>query len=137
MNGEQIVLGVLAVVASFLGGAGGGEAIKAVTGRKPRGTVAVQGQIDLAKQASEYAAQLEGDAREAQEAARQAWAAAHQAEMRVNQVSQKLDRVQYNLSIVSNYVVWVIAQIRQPDMTMTKLREQVEQHQPPTPVGMD
>lgn len=136
---DQLVTLVGAAIAGLLGGVGGQEIIKSITGRKPKKTVTIDNEIKMAQQAQAISEQLE-------KSARAAWAAAHaaedrlsektrEAEERVNSMERTVDEVQFKLSVMSRYIVWVLDLIREPDMSIPKLRDQVSEHKPPAGVG--
>lgn len=136
---DQLVTLAGAIIAGLLGGVGGQEIIKSVTGRKSRRTISIDNEIKLAQQAQAISEQLE-------KSARAAWAAAHaaeerlsqqtrEAEVRVDGLERTVDEVHFKLSIMSRYIVWVLDLIREPDMTMPRLRDHVSQHRPPAGVG--
>lgn len=131
MNYWVIAAGVLTAA---LTGAGGAELIKAVvarSARKPPQLVHAESEVSLAKQAQEYAASVEADAQAARLAATEAWKIVHEAELRQVRLNGKLDDVQYRISLISNYVSWLVDMIMLPSTTMEDLRNAVATRKPP------
>lgn len=146
MNVDVVLVAAIAAVGGIIGGTGGAEAIKAVTGRRPKKAIAVDNDVRLAQQAAAQAAQSAAYAAQMQEAARAAWSQARAAEERTALVSRQheeradklerqADRVQVSLDLCSRYVVWLLGLIREPGMEMPVLREHVSRHKPPVGVG--
>lgn len=145
MNAETIIVATISTVGGIVGGAGGVEMVKAITGRKPKKVVAVDNEVKLAQEAANQAKAAAAYAQQMEQSARAAWQAAHDAEARVTQISReaqsrvdsvesKLDAVELRMSIVSRYTVWLVNLIREPDMTMEVLRVNVSKHRPPVGV---
>lgn len=124
-----------AVLSAALTGAGGAEIIKAILARtkgKPRVAVHAESEVSLARQAQAYAQSVEADAREARSAAQEAWRVVHGIETRHVALNRKLDQVQYNVSMLSRYVDWLVELIRLPSTTIEEAREAVTVRKPPT-----
>lgn len=148
MDTEQVVTLAVTGVGALIGGAGGAEIIKALTGRKPRRVVAVDNEVKLAQQAAAQAKASADYAQQMEQSARNAWAQAHAAEeragttareaqVRVDGMERKVDDVEFRLSIVSRYTVWLLTMIGEPSMTMDMLRDNVARRRPPAGVGVE
>lgn len=133
-------------IATILGGviasAGGTEVIKAILKRRPRRVVEVASQIELAKQAQTYAAQLEEDARQAREAearaweesrrqSQAAWAQAEETQRKLVQVNRKLDETMDRLADVGRYVDGLVTRIHHPAATIEGVRDYIASTPPP------
>lgn len=134
------------LIGTVIGGAGGVEMIRAFTRRKPRRTVEITNQIDLAKQAQAYAQQLEEDARQARESEQKAWAEARRqsaaaweqadkTQQKLVQVNRKLDETMYRLVEMGRYMETLVLKIYAPDAEITDVREWLRSVPPPTTNG--
>lgn len=122
------------ILTAALTGAGGAEIIKAILARskrKPRRVQHAESEVSLARAAQEYAQSVEADAKEARTAAQEAWRVVHEAELRQVRLNGKLDEVQYRVSMISNYVNWLVDMIMLPTTTMEDLRTAVTIRKPP------
>lgn len=129
MNNTWLVL--VGLVVSALSGAGGSEIIKAITRRRPKAMARAEVEVTLSKQAMEYAQGVEQDAVDARAAAGRCWAMVQEAQQRQIALNRKLDEVQYNVSLLSHYVNWLVDFILLPNTTMEEVRSAVISRKPP------
>lgn len=133
---------VVTLIGTVVGGAGGVEMIRAFTRRKPRRTVEVANQIELARQAQLYAEQLEADARQARESEQQAWAEARrqaaaawqqadETQQKLVAVNRKLDETMYRLVEMGRYMDALVTRIHAPGATLEDVQAWIRTIPPP------
>lgn len=138
-----VVIALIALVGTIIGGAGGAELIKYIIRRRPRQQVAITSQIDLARQTQLYAQQLEEDARQARESERLAWmqARAHAAEawrqadetqQKLVIVNRKLDETMSRVVEMGRYMEALVTRIYAPDATLDGIRQWLANTPPPS-----
>lgn len=117
---------------TFLSGVGLKDIIIGILGRKPKRVVEVGNQIELAKQASEYAEKLEKDADASRESAMKAWAQVDEAQQKLVRANRKLDDATWKLELAARYLDSVLAKIWDPGNDIEAVRNWIR-NQPPPP----
>lgn len=122
---------VAGLLVTFLTGIGLKDIILGLFKRKPRATVEVTNQIDLARQAAAYAQQLEEDASQARASAQKAWATVDEAQQKLERSYRRLDDATWKLEQAGRYLDAVMAKIFQQGVTIEDVREYVRGLPPP------
>lgn len=133
---------IIMLLGTVIGGAGGVEMIRAFTRRKPKKTIEVGNQIELAKQAQLYAQQLEEDARQARESEQKAWAEARlqaaaawqqaeETQRKLVQVNRQLNETMYIAVEMGRYMEALFTKVKHPATTIEDVREWVDTVPPP------
>lgn len=120
------------MVLTFLGGIGIKDIVVGIAGRKPRRVVEVGNQIELAKQASEYAEKLEADADASRASAMRAWEQVDQAQQKLVRANRRLDDASWKLELVARYLDGILAKIWEPGNDIEAVRTWAR-NQPPPP----
>lgn len=115
----------------FLSGIGLKDIIIGVLGRKPKRVVEVGNQIELAKQASEYAEKLEADADASRASAMKAWEQVDQAQQKLVRANRRLDEATWKLELAARYLDGVLAKIWDPGNDIEAVRNWVRSQPPP------
>lgn len=123
---------LIGLVFTFLSGIGLKDIIVGLLGRKPKKAVEVTNQIDLAKQASEYAEKLEADADASRASAMKAWAAVDEAQQKLVRANRRLDDSVWKLELAGRYMDGLFAKIWEQGATIEGVRHYISS-QPPIP----
>jgi len=123
---------VIAGIFLFLSGVGGQEMIRGIVRRRPRQAVEITNQINLAKQAQEYAQQLEEDATQARESAQKAWAAVDEAQQKLVRANRRLDDAVWKLEQASRYLDAIYGKVFAHGATIEDVRGFMTTTPPPS-----
>lgn len=122
---------IAGLIVSLLTGIGVKDIIIGLLGRKPKRVVEVANQIELAKQASEYAEKLEQDADASRKSAMEAWAAVDAAHQKLLRANRKLDDATWKLELAIRYLDGILAKIWDPESDIEAVRAWVRSQPPP------
>lgn len=119
------------LLVSLLTGIGLKDIVIAIFRRKPRRVVEVGNQIELAKQASEYAERLEADADASRKSAMNAWAEVDKAQQKLVRANRKLDDATWKLELAARYLDSILAKIWEPGNDIEAVRTWIRKQPPP------
>lgn len=119
------------LVVSLLTGIGLKDIIVGLVRRKPRRTVEVTNQIELARQASEYAERLEADADASRASAMKAWALVEDAQQKLARANRRLEDTTWRLEVAARYMDSLFARIWDPGSDIEAVRGWIRSQPPP------
>ena len=122
---------LIGMVLTFLSGIGLKDIVVGLLGRKPKKVVEVGNQIELAKQASEYAEKLEADADASRASAMKAWAEVDAAQQKLVRANRRMDDATWKLEMAVRYLDGLLAKIWEPGSDIETVRAWVLSQPPP------
>lgn len=122
---------LVGLVLTFLSGIGLKDIIVGILGRKPKKVVEVANQIELAKQASEYAEKLERDADASRMSAMKAWTAVDEAQQKLVRANRRLDDATWKFELAVRYLDGVLSKIWDQTSNIETVRDWVRSQPPP------
>lgn len=128
-NNPWLIL--IGLVFTFLSGAGGLEMVRGFLKKRPKRTIEITNQIQLAEQIQKYSEQLEQDAAQARESAQRAWAAVDEAQQKLVRANRKLDHSIWQLELTTRYLDTVVAKIYAHGSSIEEVKRYIETTPPP------
>lgn len=119
------------LIVSLLTGIGLKDIIIGLLSRKPKQTVEIGNQIDLAREAGEFAAKVEASADASRESAMKAWSAVDEAQQKLVRANRRLDDATWKFEMAVRYLDGVLAKIWDPSNDIESVRAWIRSQPPP------